>query len=374
MVHHHEFWWQFFPKKELTQIYVCATLRSFAVSLIGLFIPLYLYNELGLSLAQTLYFYIFYSVVFAISTPFAAKFAARYGVKHSVLFSLPFYLIFVLLLNFLPQINTPLLLIGTVGGVAISFYWMGMHLAFNHASDRRHRGEEVGKRDALSISATMLGPLIGGIMIKYCGFATVFVLSGILLFFAGSYLLLSKEEHVRYSFSLRGLVDRKQWRNSLFFVERGVRVMAAGVIWPLFIFVILKDYFSMGLVGTVLSAVSALLVWITGKFSDRVSKRKIVRWTVGFESLSWFLRAAVSSVFHVFAATVFGALTFGIMQSPIGALEYDKAKKDAASYFVSREVFICLGRILLLIVVLMTDSLTGGLIFQGFASFAALLF
>ena len=60
MPHHNEhFWWRFFPHKELTQVYISSAIRSFAISLIGLFIPLYLYVERGFSLQQTLYFFIF---------------------------------------------------------------------------------------------------------------------------------------------------------------------------------------------------------------------------------------------------------------------------------------------------------------------------
>jgi hypothetical protein len=152
-------------------------------------------------------------------------------------------------------------------------------------------------------------------------------------------------------------------------------VVANGIIWPLFIFFILKDYLLLGSIGSIYAGVSAILIWIMGRFSDHQSKRKIIRWTIGFESLSWFLRAFVNTITQVFGVTVFGAITYGAVESPMGALAYNKAEgKDIASYFVSREVFICLGRVLLLSFVLITDSLSGGLIFNGFASLAALLF
>ena len=55
-------------------------------------------------------------------------------------------------------------------------------------------------------------------------------------------------------------------------------------------------------------------------------------------------------------------------------MEYDKAKEKIANYFVNREIFLCIGRILMLIFVLMADSLSGGLIFNGFANLMVLLF
>jgi MFS family permease len=375
MHHHNEhFWWRFFPHKELTQVYISSAIRHFAISLISLFVPLYLYKELGFSLEQTLYFFIFYSIVFAILSPLAAKFSARFGLKHSVLVSVPLYLMFILLLYFLPVVEIPLVIIAALLGASQSFYWMGMHLVFTHASDHKHRGEEFGKRKSISILAAMFAPLLGGVLIKFVGFKFVFILTSILLFSSALFLFLSKEDHVRYHFSIRSLIDKRQWRNALFFTARGTHVIASGVIWPIFIFVILNDYLSLGLVGFFLAGISAFLVFFVGKYSDHVNKRKIIRWAAGFESLSWLIRAAVTTVSHVFGATIFGAFTFGVIEAPLGAMEYDKAQGNAASYFVNREIFICLGRILLLVFVLMVDSLAGGLIFNGFANLAVLLF
>lgn len=373
-MYHNHHWWRFFPKKKLTQIYTSAALRSFAISLLSLFVPLYLYVERGFSLEQTIYFFIFYAVIFAVSAPVAAKFGARFGAKHAILLSVPFYLLFILGLYLLPQISIPLALISALLGLSQSFYWMGLHLIFSRASDHDHRGEELGKRDSISVLATMLGPVIGGLLIKYTGFSLVFSLTALILFGSVLFLFLSKEDKYQYHFTFRSLMDKRQWRDDLFFTARGMQIIAAGVVWPLFIFVILNDYFSLGLTGFILSGISAVLIFVVGRLSDHTSRRKIIRWVVGFESLSWVLKAFVVSVSQVFGITIFSAFTGGFMESPLGALEYDKARGNAAGYFVNREIFLCLGRILLLVFVLMMNSLSGGLILTGLASLLALLF
>lgn len=370
----HHWWWRFYPHKELTQIYLSAAVRSFAVSLISLFVPLYLYNELGYSLTQTLLFFVVYSLVLGISSPFAAKFAARFGCKHSVLVSVPFYLMFLLFLYWLPQFKIPLFIISAILGISLSFYWMGMHLVFRKASDVKHRGEEFGKKESISVLSTMVGPLLGGLLIKFMGFKTVFLLAAMLLFMSAFFLFLSKEEHIRYHFSIHRVLDRRHWRDALFFISRGSRVIASGVIWPIFIFIIMKDYLSLGFLEFILAGISALVLWLAGKFSDHHDRRKILHYVAGFESLSWFLRAAVNSVTQIFGVTIFGSLTFGMYESPAGALEYDRARGNEAEYFVSREIFICVGRILVLLIVLATNSLMGGMIFHGVASLAAFLF
>jgi len=374
MIHHHEFWWRFFPKKELNQIYVSVAVRAFAISLIGIFIPLYLHLDQGYSLQETLLFFVFYSVIFAIMTPLAAKFAATFGVKHSVLLGMPFYLAFVVLLYTLPYFKIPLIIIAALIGISQAFYWMGLHLAFHHASDHQHRGEEFGKRASVTVIGGMFGPLLGGVLITLVGFQVLFGLVSLLLLIAAIILFGSKENHTKYHFSVRSVINKKHWKNSLFFVSEGTRVITNGVIWPLFIFIILGSYLSIGIVGSLLSGVSAILLWVVGKYSDRCDKRKIIRWGTYFDSLSWFLRAFVITPLQVFLVTILSALTTGVRESPLGALQYDKAKGEIAAYFVSREVFICLGRILMLVLVLMIDNLSGGLFFQSIANLASLLF
>jgi len=371
---HNNLWWRFFPRKELTRIYLSSALRSFGLSLISLFVPLYLYKELGFTLAQTLGFFIFYSVIFAIATPLAAKYCARFGVKHSVLLSVPFYLLFILALYLMPIFSTPLFIIATFLGMSLGFYWMGMHHIFHKASNPKHRGEEVGKRIGISILATVIGPLIGGFLIKYFGFAVVFTLCGGVLVLSTIVLFMSKEKHVKYHFSIKSVLDLHHWKNSLFFISKGSRIIADGVVWPLFIFFILDDYFSLGIIGSIIGGLTGMVAWLSGKYSDHIDKRKVAQIATVFDSVGWIFRALVVTPFHVFTTTIFSTFTQGIRDSPLSAIEYDKAKGDVTGYFVYKEIYLCLGRVLMLSFLLIADSFSGGLIMQAVINFATFLF
>jgi len=373
-MHNHHFWWRFFPKKELTQVYLSAATRYFAVSLVSLFVPIYFYKELGYSLNQTLFFFIVYALALALTTPFAAKFSARYGCRYSILISVPLYIFFLLLLYLLPMMRIPLSVIAILLGSSLAFYWMGMHIIFRKASDKKHRGEEFGKRESISVLSTMVGPLLGGFLISVMGFKPVFILAGILLFVSAFFLFLGKEEHARFNLSLRSLFVWKHWKDYLFFISRGTRVIIDGVVWPLLLFVVLDNYLSLGIIGSILAGISAFLLWIVGKYSDHFDRRKLLHCITGFETVSWIMRAFSITIVQVFGATLFGSVTYGIYESAAGTLEYDKAKGDKTAYFVSREIFICVGRVLGLLFVIVTGSLAGGLIFHSFANLAAFLF
>ncbi len=377
MINHHHFWWRFFPKKELTQVYFSAALRSFSISLLAIFVPLYLFQNRGFSLNQTLLFFIFYSVIFALCTPIAAAFASRFGLKHSMLLAGPFYLFFIAALHFLP--STPILLLSASSflGASQAFHWMGMHLVFYHVSHPRHRAEEVGIRAGAMVMGAILGPLIGGFVITFFGFKVLFMITVLLLLGSAIFLFLSKEQYEHYHFSVKSMFDKKNWKDSLFFISKGTNVIAEGVVWPLLIFFILGSYISMGLVGSLMSLSSGVLFWAIGKYSDSngyIYRRKIIRWSTFANSIVLVGQAMVTTVAQIFAVSILFSLTNAVREAPLGALEYDKAKGQVAEYFVSREVFICIGRILLLVLVLITNSLSGGMVFQAFANFGAFLF
>ncbi len=373
MFHSHSFWFKLLPHEELKQIYLSAAIRSFSLSLVGLFIPLFLYHERGVSFSNTLLFYIFFSSIFALFTPLAAKFAARFGIKHSVLVSIPIYLGFLCAIYLLSPTTPNLFIMGSLLGLSLALYWMGMNLIFHRASDHKHRGEEVGKKLGYSILAAMIGPLIGGFLISTVGFLPVFILSALIQLVAAYVLFLSKENHIRYHFSLLSILNKHNWRLSVFYLTRGSHAIAETVLWPIFVFVILGSYLKLGLLGFLLSLISAILVWTIGRYSDRNDKRKIVWALTPLEAVTWFGRTLATGVSHVVGITIAGAITHGVRDSPLSALEFDKARGDITTYFVHREIFLCVGRIILLSLVLVTDSLTSGFLFQGILSLGALL-
>ncbi len=206
------------------------------------------------------------------------------------------------------------------------------------------------------------------------GFKAVFGLAAAVLFVSAFLLLRHKENHVSYHFSFTSMLDKKHWKDSLFFVSRGTHIIADGVLWPLFIFFILKSYFSIGIVGSLMSLSSVILFWGVGRYSDHTDRRRIIRWTSVLDSIIWIAITLVHTTVQVFGITILSSFVRAAHESPTGALEYDKAKGQVAAYFVNREIFICLGRILLLTIVMITNSLTGGFIVQAVANFASFLF
>lgn len=365
---------RFFPKRELSEIYMAVATRALAFSLINLFVPLYLYLELGFSFEMIVYFYITYSAVFAIATPFAAKLTSRIGLKHAILLSCPIYITFYLLLYGMKVMTIPVLVVPALFGLASSIFWIAFHVEFAKVSDSGKRGSEYGKQVGYSSIAILCGPFIGGLLIDSVGFTVVFIIASILLVSSATFLFFSGERHEPAAMSFRHIFSKRNMKNNLAFVGLGVHNIAAGVLWPLFIFFILKTYTSLGLMGSLAGAATVLITLLVGKLSDRHNKRHILRFGATLYSVSWFIRHLVETVMQVFGISMFASMVHTIVNVPSHALICDEFQENMVERFVFREIALCVGRILVLLIFLFTGKFIFAFLAAGFSGFAFWLF
>ena len=82
-------------QNSLSELYFSVVLKTLALSMVGIFIPVYMYKELNYSLNQIIYFFLIWSILFAVLTPVVAKFASRFGLKHMIVASVPFEISFI---------------------------------------------------------------------------------------------------------------------------------------------------------------------------------------------------------------------------------------------------------------------------------------
>ena len=99
----HEQHFLFGINRELTELYASMAIRNFALSLIVIFEPIYLYLFFERSLPHTLIYFGLAALVTGLAAPFGAKIVARIGIKHTMLLSVPFIFIYYIGLW---QINT----------------------------------------------------------------------------------------------------------------------------------------------------------------------------------------------------------------------------------------------------------------------------
>ncbi len=362
------------PKKELTEIYISISLRYLAASMINLFLPLYLYSQLGFSLNQTLTFFIIYAAGFGLFTPIAAKLLSRIGVKHTILLAVPFYLAFYLSLYGLEKYAIPLYLIPITFSIAQALFWLGFHTEFVKSSDHDHRGKEVSRYISLAYIAVLIGPLVGGFLIDRMGFAFLFIIVSVLFLISALFLFFTKDYREPNEIKFKHIFTKEHLSDAITYIGYGAQHMAEGVLWPLFVFAILKTYTNLGLLGSAMGAVIALVTHLVGRMSDRYNRKNILYVGGIVYSLTWLVRHLFASIGYVFGLTIFAGFAYTFVHTPLEIVTYDKAEKKIVETLVFRELAINVGRIAVLLVVILTGKIVSGFFFSAAMGIGYLLF
>ena len=150
--------------------------------------------------------------------------------------------------------------------------------------------------------------------------------------------------------------------------------MAEGVLWPLFIFTVLKTYTNLGLLGSAMSAVIALVAYLVGRLSDKYDRRHILSIGGLIYSLTWLVRTLFRSIGYVFGLTIFAGFSYTFVHTPLEAMTYNKAEKNTLEMLVFREIALNIGRVLVLLIVILTGQFLAGFLFSSLAGIGYLFF
>ncbi len=334
-MHWNNHYLHFLRNRELNELYSSIAIRSFAIAMFGIFIPIYLY-QLGYSFASIFLFYAITSLTHAIFSIPSAKIAARFGLKHTIFFSTPFLILFLLLLYSLEQFSWFLPFLGIIIGISTSLFWLGYHVDFSRFSDKKHRGKEIGFSKIVASVFSALGPIIGGLILTFFGFKVLFILVSFLLAGAVVPLFFSQEIYEPITFSFKGFFKGQKLKDSLGFVGHGIEYGINAVIWPLFIFLFIfgQKYTSLGLASSLSFFFSIIFVFLIGRFAD-VYRRVLLKIGSVVNAIVWIIRSFVVTPIQVFIVDSFYGVSKTSMDIPFNALCYDKANKSNILKFIT---------------------------------------
>lgn len=352
--HHHRIHFiNFVLTKKLSEIYVFIVLRALAISMIGIFIPIYLLKELSYSLTDILFFYIVLFVFFGLATPVCARLSSKIGFKHIMMISLGPQLLFFYLLYQLDVFKVPLFLLAVIAGIAEGLFWLSFHINFALSTDKKHRGEEIGLFYILTMVIGVAGPFLGGLILKLYNFQLLFIIAGVLLVVSMIPLLYSEDIYKISPINWDSILKYSSGKDAVKFIVYGVRLTGAGIFWPIFVFFSLLSYLSTGFIISFSSFVIIFFTWFIGKMSDRYDKNLLIRIGSFFEGIVWIIKLFVRSFFSILGAGVLGGAAYTLIDIPFGARVYDRARRSKlVEYLIFREIFLIVGRLICLGVIL----------------------
>lgn len=338
-------YWRHANFDELQEIYISLLFRSFALGIIGIFIPVFLLQQ-GFGFHGVASFFVFFFGARVFADVASGFLVARFGPKHTILLSYASLIAASMLLAYNQSLGIPLAVPALLWGASSSLFFIAFHVDFSKIKHSNHGGKEIGYVNIMERIGGVIGPLIGGFVASAFGGRYIFVLAA-LFFIAGSWpLLLSKEPtrtHQKLDFKNFnvGAIKHQLMIHVFFAVEHSVNVALWPVYLTLFVFAG-AAYAEIGALASLGFLMSVLVALTFGKFVDAKKGGLVLRISAACNAVINFVRPFVTSV------PLAGVVTAAGESAGVGIrIPYSKGMYDAADsqeghrivYIVTMESF-----------------------------------
>ncbi len=345
-------------------LYTGKAIMMFAGGLLGLFLPIFLFNLFDGDLTRVMLFYVVGSLAYALSVGYGVRILNWFGFRRSLIMSTFFGALFYVVFSFINKENAlPLLALAivvlTLNRIS---YWIPYIVDFAQFTDKKNRGKELGilgvTRDILGV----LAPLVAGFILSRYNFTILFVITIILFLVKAIPYFLLPETHETYQWGYREtwrqFVDPRRRRAIIAFFADGAESTVALEVWPIFIYLILHgDYLKVGAVSTIIVAVTVALQLAVGRYVDLSQSNAVQALRTGtlFYSIGWVLKMFVLNTYHIFILGAYHGVVKIVMQIPFDALTYELAA-DSGHYVdeftVLHEMAVHIGKALMALLVI----------------------
>lgn len=321
-------------KKELKLFYLSFAIFNFAVNIVQIFIPIFLFQK-GFSIEAIVLFFAVSLAARLVSLPISAGLSSAYGAKKIISFAFFLEIIFFLFLQKVNGLSLDFYASAFFYGFVQAFLWLPFLVHMSKISPDKDRGKISARLNIYSSLASALSPLLGGLAITAYGFKGGFLLA--VLFIIPAIILLLQTPEVSKIRKIKfNLVDPRKIigdivGNGAFNFQSYLNLM----IWPIFIFTVLPEYNNIGFVQTASLVISFITFISIGKLVDKYNRKKVLL-------LGSFLNSAVG-VFRVFASSLSGVFllntasifTSNLQQIPWNVKLQEHMDADARTEYVA---------------------------------------
>lgn len=338
-----------------------------ATQLMGLFVPIFLYQFLGFNLKFVIIYYLIIDLLFANFIALGCihlmnRLKIRRSIQVSVFFGAAFYLILFLIDHFILnnvyifELHNILFLIPAIF-LTLLFrltHWVPYHTHMAKLTEKNIRAKQLSLMEATMMALGAIMPIVGGLIVQYLGYSLLFVLAIAIYILAliPLYHLPKIKEYFTWTYkqTWRVFFSKKMRPAVLAYAGDGAENFVGTVIWPIFIWKLLEgNYFQVGAISSIIVLVTIILQILIGDYIDKIpNKRMWIKYGTLFYSFGWILKALISSAFQVFLFSTYHNLSRVFSRTSFDTLNYEISADQGHfvdEYTVIREKSVMLGRI-----------------------------
>lgn len=356
-------------KNEMQEVYLHTFMFKLAVKLVSIFIPFYIL-ESGFSLGTVFIFFLVYYGTYIPASGLNALITSKIGYKHSMLLASIPTLAFYLLLRTV-ETEATLYALAVLGGYSFNLYWSGMNPETARSSRDGEREKEAGIFFSMPSIASIMAPVIGGLILAVFSFEALFGVTALLIGVSFTPFLLTDEHYTGLDLNFRDFLEECSTVDFLTFTLEGVNSMGKKMLWPAYLAVIIGGSLNIGGAGSLRAVGSAVTSILIGYLANKQTNPRIIITGMSIASLTYLLMASVATPIAAFALSLMNGLSYTAAKVPIYGIAMEHAtEEDLIEYFALRELALSLGRVSVVLLTIGIFTLLDGEI-RFLAAFSA---
>lgn len=362
-------------KKNIDEIVIHNTIETFALSLISIFIPIFLYNSNYL-LSQIYIFYIIYFLSFSFFSFFSHK-LIKLGFKKILALRPISLIIFFIWMYSLNNFPDTLNYLGLYIGIISAFYWVIFHCFFAVKTNDSNSLERVGVLFSIPKILTLFSPVIGGLIINYFGFNPLFILVSIILFLSLIPLIKMKNFELDLDFNLKTLFNKSFIKYFFGFIAEGIYGAVFTIIFPLFVYLYLGKTLEVGFLSFFISLAGIIAPLMISKACEHKTSKFIKTFSI-IEGVLFllvlFIKTSISAFLLSFIISIFANFWMLPFYSRLYRHSKQNNSRDLMEFMTMKEVMLSIGRALVFIIIFFFNDFNIIFIFNSLSRLLLLFF
>ncbi len=324
-------------------IYLNELFRRISTSMVGLFIPLYIYKETGDLLSIPIYYLIFSVTAFCTELP-SAYLIKKIGIDKGLALGSLFRTTFLYTLIFANHHHMLFWVSAFAFGLTMPFDWLPHYYSLAKMAKKGHQfGNVASFSKIFTRLGSSLGPVVGGLCIQLWGFSTLYFIAGTLIIVAGIMPFLDKFEkidmHVSGKEIINRLFDPGIIKHIFAFGTENYDGIVSIMIWPIFLFTTVGSYGKSGAVETLALLVGIISLYMINKLVKN-KKYNAMRWGSIAIILGWVGRLFMKNINGIWLANLSYLSGTAFLFTPVWSLLYScsVAKKYTMEFWLVHEL------------------------------------
>ncbi len=320
--------------KEIKLFYASLGIFNFATSIIEIFIPLYFLDK-GFSVSSILLFFALTQLGRFVFLPLGAWLSCSFGAKKIMSMAFVLSIVFYMLLREISDLSFNFYFSSVFYGMIQAFLWLTILVHLSKISPDKDKGKIVGRLSVYTAIASATCPVLGGLVIAAYGFSSAFLLV-VLLIIPSIFLLLITPERSKIRKIHFGSVNIKKVYPDL--IANGFfnfQEFLGLIVWPIFIFIILPQYNTIGFIQTIALFVSIIAFHFIGNLTDKVRRKKILFYGSMANSAVSISRVFASSFASIFLFNTASIFTKALQDIPWSVKVQEHMEKESRTEYAA---------------------------------------